>query len=287
MLKSISIKAQLSLLLATVLWASAFVGIRAGLQDYTPGGMALLRFLIAGVCMVIVQFYLPERPRIIWRDRILLLLIGALALGVYNITLNYGELTVSSGIASFIISQSPIITALLAISFAKEKFSWQLFVGMGISVTGIGLISFSHSNNFSLDVGMIYMMVALIVGGAYSILQKPFLGKYNSFEVTSYIIWGCVLSLLYYTPDMINDVTHAANTSTMAIVYLGIFPATIAYIAWSYGLKQISASRAVSFLYFMPVIATLLGWIWLSEVPLWVELAGGVVAMIGVWVANQ
>lgn len=86
---------------------------------------------------------------------------------------------------------------------------------------------------------------------------------------------------------MQQDWQQASWTATLVIVYLGIFPASIGYIAWSYALARIPASRAVSFLYFMPFVATLLGWLWLSEVPKLLSVFGGVVAIFGVWLVNQ
>src|SRR5436190_11936201 len=107
-------KLNFTILSTIFLWASAFVGIRQGLHYYSPEGLALLRYLIASFCMAIIYYRLPNRVYMPLMDRIKLLLIGIVAIGIYNLSLNYGELVVPSGTASFIVSQSPIITAILA-----------------------------------------------------------------------------------------------------------------------------------------------------------------------------
>lgn len=280
-------KKRFPLFLAVILWASAFAGIRAGLEGYSPGGLALLRFAVASVCMFGVYVCLPKRNLISLRDKTLLLLTGVLGVASYNIALNYGELSVPSGTASFIISQSPIITAIFGILFLREKFNKYIFLGMFVSILGVALITSDSLRQFNFSLGILYVLLATTVGGFYSILQKPFLKKYHALEVTAYIIWGATLSLLIYMPDALHDVVRASVQSTASAIYLGIFPAALGYVAWSYGLKEIPASTAVSFLYFMPVIAIFVGWIWLGETPPMLSLIGGVVALLGVYIVNS
>jgi drug/metabolite transporter (DMT)-like permease len=264
-----SYKAKIALVVTIFLWASGFVGIRAGLQGYSPEGLALLRFLIASVCMAIIYFSMPKKNVIRVQDVFALMGVGVVGIGIYNITLNYGELSISSGMASFIISQAPILTAFF------------------VSVFGVTLIAFGEKGGFKWDLSVMYVFIATLSAGLYSIMQKPFLKRYHAIEATTYIIWGATIFLCFYFPKLQQDLTHATLKTTLAVVYLGIFPAAIAYLAWSYALAEIPVSLAASFLYFMPFVATLLGWMCLGEVPVWLSLLGGIFAIIGVWLVNQ
>lgn len=283
----IPLKIKIVLLTTVAFWASAFVGIRAGLHGYSPGGLALLRFIIASICMFFIYFFFAERKPIPFKDKLSLLLIGGAGIGIYNITLNYGEISIASGISSFIISQSPIITTLLAVIFYEEKISVVGVIGMLISILGVSLISLGETNGFNFHIGLFYLLTATIVGATYSVLQKPFLNKYHAVDVAAYLVWGGSLVLLVFIPNLIHDLSVAPRSATLATIYLGVFPAAVAYVAWSYVLARVPASRAVSFLYFMPVIATFIGWIWLNEIPVWLSLIGGIVALTGVWIVNQ
>lgn len=284
---SFSVVTKVALITAIILWASAFVGIRVGLKGYSPGSLALLRFLIASLCMALI--YWRRTPKTVFKrkDLYFILLFGVLGIGCYNVFLNYGELHISAGIASFIISQSPLISMLCAVTFLGETFNPYALIGILISIVGVGLITLCQVTHVTYGIGMIFILLATIVSGLYSVLQKSFLKKYHAFDVTVFIIWGGTLALLIFIPQLLHDIKTASANATIAAVYLGIFPAAIAYVAWSYALSAIPASRCVSFLYFMPVIATLLGWLCLGEVPAMLSLVGGVVALLGVWVANR
>lgn len=275
------------LMLTIILWASAFVGIRAGLVGYSPGGLALLRYAVASFCMFFIYQKLGRKDKIPLKDKLLLMLIGAIGIGWYNITLNYGEITVTSGTAGFIVSQSPIISSVLAIIFLGERARVLSFFGMMVSVLGVFLISVGEAGGIKWQMGIGYILMATLLGSFYSIAQKPFLKKYHAIDATAYIIWGCTFSLLVYAKDVMHDALQASWVATSWVIYLGVFPAAVAYVAWSYALSTIPASRAVSFLYFTPIFTIFLGWIFLGEMPALISLMGGGVAMLGVWVVNR
>src|SRR3990167_6972131 len=282
-----SIKTRLAVWITVALWASAFVGIRAGLESYTPGSLAALRFLVASFCMLILYMRLPNRNRISWRDKGWLILIGITGIGFYQLALNYGEISVSSGIASFIISLSPVITLIFAVIFLREAVTINMVFGMTVSVIGVFLIMLGKVNQSDFHVGVCFVLIAAIIGGIYSVVQKPFLKKYHAIEVTAYIIWGATIFLLIYLPNVLHEGKFASLQATLAVIYLGIFPAAIGYILWSYCLKEMPASTAVNYLYFMPLIATFLGWLYLHEMPALLSLIGGFVTLLGVWIVSH
>jgi drug/metabolite transporter (DMT)-like permease len=70
------------------------------------------------------------------------------------------------------------------------------------------------------------------------------------------------------------------------LLWLGLAPTFIGYIAWNIAIHRSSASQVSSFIYFSPPIAVLIGWVWLGERPGLLTLVGGAVTVGGVVLAN-
>ena len=282
-----SLRIKLGLFFAIFLWASAFVGIRIGLTGYSPGALALFRFLIASVCMALIYGAQARCQKIPWPDRLKLALLGVAGIGIYNTCLNYGELTVSAGIASFVIGLMPALTILLSVIFLRERPSFTVYIGIFISLSGLVLMMVSGHDGATISYGVLIIFIAALTGVIYTLLQKPYLRHYHPVAVTAWIIWGGTLSMMVFLPTLWQEITVASVAATSAVIYLGVFPAALAYLAWSYVLKALSASHASVYLYAMPVISSLLGFIILNEQPSNLALCGGFLAMVGAFYASR
>ena len=280
-------KVYLAIATTTIFWASAFVGIRAGLESYSPGSLALLRYLVASICMLFLYLRVHHKHKPTLKEFIQLFILGVIGFGIYNITLNYGELTVPAGIASFIVSLIPVGIAVLALIFLREKMTLFAWIGLVISVIGIIIIAIGESEDTHFDFGVIFCIIAALTGAIYSAFQKPLLKKFNPIEINSIAIWSGTLVMMFYFPQMLHQIPHATFKATFAAVYMGIFPAAVAYVTWSYVLSHMPASQACRFLYLLPIVTIFMGWSFLGEIPASVSMIGGFIALAGAIVAAK
>lgn len=282
-----SLKVNLALMVTIVLWASAFVGIRYGLLAYSPGALALLRFIVASFSMAVIYGSMKLEKSVSWPDRLQLLFLGMLGIGLYNICLNYGEMTVSAGMASFIIALMPMMTILMSVFFLKEQQGMAVWLGVGVSFLGLLVILLSEQTEIRFSGGAWIILIAAFTGALYSLMSKRYLQRYHPVAVTSWIIWGGTFMLMSFLPALLVELPQARFQATFSVIYMGIFPAALAYIAWSYVLNHLPASRAAMYLYGLPIVSTLMGFVFLHEIPALLSLAGGLTALAGAFIANR
>ena len=123
-----------------VLWASAFVGIRAVGPSFSPGSLTLGRLAIAAVVLgAVVLPKLRELPR--GREWWPILAYGVMWFGGYNVALNAAEHLLDAGTTALLINVNPILVAVMAGVILKEGFPRWLIIGSLVAFGGVAVIA--------------------------------------------------------------------------------------------------------------------------------------------------
>lgn len=275
-------KSFLLALFTVLIWGSSFSGVRISLQGgYSSGHLVLMRFLIASSVFIAyaifpgTKFRLPKQ-----KDVLKILLLGFVGISIYHLGITFGEQTVSAGTTSMFIGSAPILTSLISVIFLKEHLSKIRWIGLFIGFIGILLITLGTSDSsFVISRDVFLILIAAIATSFFFVFQKPLLLHYKPVELMAYVTWSGTLPFLIFSPGLFDTVANATYSANLSALYVGIFPAAIAYVTWATALSLGKASSVTSLMYSEPVIAIIIAWITLNELPSALSIFGGMVTV--------
>ena len=279
--------ALLAALVTVVLWASAFVGIRAAGEDLSPGALSLGRLAIGS--LLLGAFALSRGGRWPGRSELpLLLTCGVLWFGLYNPVLNEAEQRVDAGTAAMLVNVGPVLIALLAGFLLGEGFPRTLILGVSVAFAGAIVIGVATAERgVAAGWGSVLCVVAAALYAGGVIAQKPLLSRASALHIT----WlACLIGMvvcLPFAPQLVDELGSAPASSIAWMVYLGIFPTAVAFTTWAYALSRTTAGRMGATTYLVPPIAILLGWALLDESPEALAFLGGALCLAGVVITRQ
>ncbi|WP_406229295.1 DMT family transporter [Nocardia sp. NBC_01009] len=275
-------KAVVAAAVTVVLWASAFVFIRAAGEDFSPGALALGRLLTGAIALVAILIVTGEGlpARAAWRG---ILISGVLWFGVYMVALNWGEQYVDAGTAAMVINIGPVLIAVLSGLVLGEGFPARLMVGIAVAFAGAIVVGLSNSGGGrSAVLGVILCLTAAATWAISVVAQKPALAHASALQVTT---GGCVIgaiACLPFTGQLVREAADAPVSSTLSLVYLGVFPTALAFTTWAYALARTTAGKMGVTTYAVPALVVLMAWIALDEVPAPLAVVGGLLCLSGV-----
>lgn len=268
--------------ITVVLWASAFVGIRAVGSDFSPGALTLGRLFVGALvlgCVVLVRGLVLPRGR----ELLFVAMYGLLWFGGYNIALNAAERSLDAGTAAMLVQIAPVIVAILAGVFLNEGFPPRLLAGSVVALLGAVIIAAGSGGERR--IGLAGVLVCLLAGVLYAagmVAQKPVVRRTPALQAT----WlGCLVGLvasLPFTPTLFAEVGQASTGSILGLIYLGVFPTAVAFTTWAYALSRTPAGQLGATTYLVPVVAAGMSWVLLAEVPPALSFVGGALCLVGV-----
>ena len=275
--------------IALVTWSSAYAAIAYALAAFTPGEVALARLAIGSLCfavlLVVRRVPLPAR-----RDWPQLLVLGLIGLTVYHLCLNYAETRIASGTAAILISLVPATTTALSAIWLHERLSARMLAGLTVALAGVVLVVLASGKEVKFQPMAALVLLSVLASAIFFVGQKPLFVRNSMVGVTAFTFFAGTLGTLPFGWQLPQALVATPLPELWpriaALVWLGIAPSFIGYLAWNAALQRASASQVSSFIYFSPPIAVLIGWVWLREQPTLLTLLGGVITIGGVALAN-
>jgi drug/metabolite transporter (DMT)-like permease len=226
-------------------------------------------------------------PRPSSRDWLGLVAIGVLWFGVYNVALNQGEHHVDAGTSAMLIQISPVLIAVLATVFLRERFTIWLGAGLVLAFAGVVLISLSQRGGHNDVVGVLLCLLAALVYSVALVVQKPLVSRLSAVHVTWLACTVGAVACLPFAGQLAHDASNASASDIWWVVYLGLFPTAIAFTTYAFALRHMTASSLGITTYLVPPLTIAMSWLFLGEAPPAMAYVGGALALVGVGVARH
>ena len=280
-----------ALLLTMLVWGSAFAVTKSAEAQIPPLLFALLRFLVASACLLIFTqmrggIRLLPTPLPVGK----LALMGLTGVTLYYIGFNLSLSFTSASEGALIQGSIPVITAMLAIIFLRERFSRVRALGIAVSMLGVALIVLTNTASTGAHrlVGDLLMLGAVFAWSAYTIVGKRVAGL-SAIAVTTY---STLLGTLFLVPAAAYDLAirpprAIAWGSWIAVLYLGIGASALMVALWNFALRSLDASQAANFVNLVPVVGVSTAALFLGEALTVRQLIGGALVLFGVWLSSR
>lgn len=253
-------KADLALLLVTVIWGSSFV-LTKNVLDYLPTfNFLAIRFIIAAVISGII-FY----KNMLRTDRHTLkygVLIGAIlfaAYGFQTVGLNYTTASKSGFITGFSVVIVPLFSALLL----KLKPHREAVAGVILAMVGLGFLTLNAS--LSLNVGDFYTLIAALMFAMHIITVGKYTVKVDSIAMAVIQIAVVGILSLFFSLGIERPIIPKDINVWSAILILAMLATSGAYIIQNAMQKFTSPTHTALIYTGEPVFSALFAYLLLGE----------------------
>jgi drug/metabolite transporter (DMT)-like permease len=283
----------LLLSLAALFWAGNIVLGRYVAGHVPPMTLSCIRWI--GACLILLPFAWPHLVKDwpILRAHLPLMITLSATGFAFNNALAYWALQFTQAINALLIQSSgPLFVALWSLILFGVRLTWAQLAGIALSLLGVLTIilrgDFAALAAIKPNIGDIMFAGALLAFGLYSALMplRPVTHQLSLIWFT--MACGALLLLPLSIWEYANGITLKFDAITMVtLVYVVIFPSTLAYLFFNRGIAAIGPNRAAPFFHLVPVFGSVMAILLLGEQPRLFHLAGYIMVFAGVVIASR
>lgn len=279
-----------SIIAAMIFWSFTFIWVKIALTELRPISIVLFRLVFASALLIPFTLITKKLKKVSLKDLKWFLLLTVFEPFLYFIGESYGMQYVSSTIGSVMIATIPLFAPIAAWYFAKEKLSLMNFIGIVISIAGVVVVIYTKKVGIDASLkGILFMLLAVVSAIGYSIVLKNLTGKYNILSIITYQSFaGIFLFLpLFFALDF-SELRHLTISKDViiAVAELSFFGSCLAFIFFTYAVRQIGISKANSFSNLIPVFTAIFAYFTLGEILNIQKIIGILIVISGLFLSQ-
>ncbi len=281
----------LRLLAVMVLWASCFPLITIGLDLAPHLAFAAMRAALAGFCLVVTGIILGRPAPHGARSWALVALAGFGATSLGFLGMFHAAEFVSPGLATVIANTQPLLAAVLAHVFLRERLTLVGKAGLVVGLGGIAAIawpSLSAGDNLGYTLGIAYVVLAATGVSIGNIAIKRLTGQVDAVMAMGLqlLIGAAPLAVLSTLTEDVTSLTWSTEFA-LVLVVLAVFGSSLAFWLWFVALEQVDLNRANAFAFLVPIFGLTIGATLFDEQIAWIQAVGVVLVLAGIIVVQR
>ncbi len=267
-----------------LIWGSSFLFMEVGLRSFAPGVVTLARI---GLGVATLALFARARTPVDREDWGRIALLGAVWTAIPLTLFPIAQQWIDSSVAGMINGAMPIFAVAWSTYLLRRLPGWRQLVGIGLGFVGIVLV-FVPELQTSADtaLGAILALAAVVFYGLATNLAVPLQQKYGGPPV---VLRSQTVALLLVLPFGLLQLGESTWSweSALAMVPLGVLGTGLAIVLMATLAGRVGAPRASIAIYFLPLVAVILGVFILGETVAPIALAGVVLVLAGAWIASR
>ncbi len=269
--------------LTILIWGSAFPFTRIINGQFSSYTLACVRCVVPAVLLLLMGKTFGLKKPFCKRDILWFILTGAGAYSANSLFFNLGLESLTSSTASMVTSIAPILTAIGVWKIYNEKIRPVGWICIAAAFVGVSILLL-WQGGLSGGIGILWEAFYAIVFASYNVICRKLGDKgYSPMDIVTWSAVFGAIEMLAFVPDTIADFSAATLPAALAVLYVGLFPACFAYIFWNRALDMAENTSTVSnWLFVIPLVASVLGFVMLREIPDAGTIIGGIVIIASV-----
>ncbi len=282
---------DLMLLMMSLIWGVNYSVIKFGTEALEPLAFNGIRVALAALALVLIACVVrAARPSA--RDALALLGLGLIGNGLYQTFFIQGIARTRAGNAALVLAATPALVALIGRVLGVERISARGVIGIVVSIAGVALVVFGKTGASSGEatlLGNLLVLVGAACWSLYTVLLKPYANRVHGAHVAALtMLGGAVPLVLLSAPAMAATEWQLVGLPAWgAVVYSGLAGLVLAYFFWYRGVRDLGPTRTAMYANLQPVIALVVAWVTLGEMPTtWQGIGTGTI-IAGVLMTRQ
>jgi drug/metabolite transporter (DMT)-like permease len=281
---------DMMMLAVALIWGANFTVVKFGTLVLPPLAFNGVRVALAAAALTSIAL-LRRGPWPTRRQLVTLLLLGIIGNGIYQVLFVEGVARTRASDAALVISAGPAFIALLGWARGTERIARRAWLGIALSIVGIGLVVFGSAAaapGESTLLGNGLVVAGSLCWAIFTVLLKPFTHRVDGVQLSAATMTGGAIALLAFSAPSIAaaDWATVRPSAWAAIVYSGLAGLVVAYLFWYRGVRVLGPTRTAMYVNLQPVFALFIAWAALGEQPGLAQLCGAGGVMVGLLLAR-